>query len=69
MRNRADVIVLGKHGRSKSGEIAPRYPLDSRIKTILICDPDRGILVAPGDEKRMTNIRFLKAPLCFRYPS
>lgn len=69
MHNRADVIVLGKHGRSKSGEIAPRYPLDSRIKTILICDPARGILVAPEDEKRMTNIRFLKAPLCFRYPS
>ncbi len=69
LHNRVDLIILGKHGRSKSSEIAPRYPLDARITTVLVCDPARGILVEPGDEKRLTNIRFFKAPLYFRYPS
>lgn len=69
LHNRSDVVILGKHGRSKSNEIAPRYPLDARITTVLVCDPARGILVEPGDEKRLADIRFLKAPLYFRYPS
>lgn len=64
---RADIVILGRHGYREDTDTPPRYPLDARVRTLLICNPDRGILVSPEQEKFLPDIDIRKAPLRFAY--
>ena len=68
LSGRADIVILGKHGRTKDTVTPPRYLFDERVGVLLICDPERGILVTEEQEKLLPNIRILKAPLYYRFP-
>ena len=63
----ADIVILGKHGHGETTDTPPRYPFDTRVQTVLVCNPDRGILVSNEQEKLLPGIKMLKAPLRFRY--
>ena len=68
LADRADVVILGKHGRSSDNETPPRYPIDARVSTLLICIPECGILVTAEQEKLLPDIHILKAPLLYSLP-
>lgn len=63
----ADIVILGKHGHGENTDTPPRYPYDTRVQTVLVCNPDRGILVSNEQEKLLPDMKMLKAPLRFRY--
>lgn len=67
VEGRADIVIFGRHGHREATDTPPRYPLDARVRTLLICNPERGILVSPEQERHLSDIEIRKAPVRFGY--
>lgn len=67
VRSRADTVILGKHGRVSNETQAPQFPLDSRVRTLLLCDPDAGLLLTEEEAALLDALEVRRAPAYWQY--
>lgn len=63
----ADTVILGKHGRVSDETPAPQFPLDGRVGTLLLCDPDSGLLLTEEEAALLNAIEVHRAPANWQY--
>lgn len=58
----ADILIFGSHGTKKQREDPPDYPLSDATDTLLLCNPETGILLTDEEQLLFDRMTIERAP-------